>query len=194
LETLGGLGKRETRKGFFYLEIIYRIKKATKRSKIKKNMAYKKKTALEKLHESHGLPKVEKITGKMSKKWGRGTVVIPAPIEVDKIMKKVPKGKLITINQIRQIIAKKHKATIGCPITCGIFAWISAYAAEEERAKGKKSITSWWRTLKSDGTLNEKYPGGQENQKKLLEKEGQKITRKGKKYIVVDYEKSLIKT
>jgi len=174
-----------------------RIKNSTKRSKIKKrkiNMAYKKKTAIEKLHESHGLPKVEKITGKMSRRWGTGTVAIPAPIEVDEIMKKVPKGKLITINEIRQIIAKKHKATIGCPITCGIFAWISAHAAEEEKAKGKKDITPWWRTLKSDGTLNEKYPGGQENQKKLLEKEGHKIIRKGKKYIVIDYEKSSIKT
>jgi len=95
-------------------------------------MAYKKKSAIEKLHESHGLPKVGKITGKMSKRRGIGPVAIPAPIEVNEIMKKVPKGKLITINEIRKTIAKKHKATIGCPITCGIFAWISAYAAEED--------------------------------------------------------------
>lgn len=156
-------------------------------------MAYKKKSAIEKLHESHGLPKVGKITGKMSKRWGTGTVAIPAPIEVNEIMKKVPKGKLITINEIRKTIAKKHKATIGCPITCGIFAWISAYAAEEERKEGKKNITPWWRTLKGDGVLNEKYPGGVENQKKLLKKEGHKIIPKGKNYIVADYEKALIK-
>jgi len=153
----------------------------------------KKKSWTEKLKESQGLPKVEKITGKLAKRWGRGKVVIPAPIEVNEIMRKVPKGKLITINEIRQIVARKHKATIGCPITCGIFAWISAYAAEEERLKGKKIITPWWRTLKSDGTLNQKYPGGQNNQKKLLEKEGHKIIKKGKKYIVADYQKSLLK-
>jgi len=156
-------------------------------------MGYKKKTALEKLHESHGLPKVEKITGKLSKRWGTGTVAIPAPIEVNEIMKKVPKGKLITINEIRQIIAKKHKATISCPITCGIFAWISAYAAEEERKAGKKDITPWWRTLKSDGSLNEKYPGGVKEQKKLLEKEGHEVIKKGKKYIIVDYQNSLVR-
>ena len=154
-------------------------------------MAYKKKTALEKLHESHGLPKVEKITRKMSKRWGTGTVAIPAPREVNEIMKKVSKGKLITINEIRKAIAKKHKATIGCPITCGIFAWISAQAAEEEKAQGKKDITPYWRTLKGDGFLNEKYPGGVETQKKLLEKEGHKVIQKGKKYIVVDYQKFL---
>jgi hypothetical protein len=147
-------------------------------------MTYKKKTALEKLHESKGLPKVVKITGKLSKRWGRGTVAIPAPLEVDAIMKKVAKGKVITINEIREKIAKKHKATIGCPICCGIFAWISAYAAEEERKTGKKNITPWWRTVKIGGELNEKYPGGAINQKKLLEKEGRQIIKKGKRYFV----------
>lgn len=139
-----------------------------------------------------GIPKVVKITGKMSKRWGTGTVVIPAPLGVDAIIKKVPKGKIITINDIRTVVAKKHKATIGCPITCGIFARISAEAAEEDRKKGKKNITPWWRTLKLDGVLNEKYPGGAVNQKKLLEKEGHKIIKKGKKnYKVENFEKVL---
>jgi hypothetical protein len=156
-------------------------------------MAYKRKTAIEKLHDNKGLPKVVKITGKMSKRWGKGTVVIPKPMEVNNIMAKVPKKKVITINEIRKIVAKKYKATIGCPITYGIFAWISAYAAEEEKARGKKNIIPWWRTLKGEGELNEKYPGGIKNQKKLLEKEGHKIIKKGKKYIIANYEKLLIK-
>ena len=152
-----------------------------------------KKDWVQKLKNSKGLPKVEKITAKMSKRWGTGSVVIPAPIEVDEIMKKVPKGKVITTNEIRQALAKKHKATIGCPLTTGIFAWIAAYAAEQERNAGKKNITPYWRTLKSEGLLNEKYPGGIENQKRLLEKEGHQIIKKGKKYFVADYENSLIK-
>ncbi len=108
-------------------------------------------------------------------------------------MKKVPKRKLITINEIRKIVAKKHKATIGCPITCGIFARIAAGAAEEQKKAGKKGITPYWRTLKDEGELNEKYPGGIAGQKKLLEKEGHKILKKGKKFVVIDYQKSLIK-
>jgi hypothetical protein len=114
----------------------------------------------EKLADSKDFPKVEKITDKMSKRWGTGTVVIPAPTEVNEIMRKVPKGKLTTINQIREILAQKHGATIGCPITTGIFAHIAAHAAEEEAAEGKKNITPYWRTLKTDGVINEKYPGG----------------------------------
>lgn len=147
-------------------------------------MTYQKKTALQKLHESHSLPKVVKITAKMSKRWGTGTAAIPAPLEVDALMKKVPAGKVITINDIREKIAKKYKATIGCPITCGIFAWIAAYAAEEEKSTGKKNTTPWWRTVKIGGELNEKYPGGALNQKKCLEREGHQIVKKGKKYFV----------
>ena len=153
----------------------------------------KRKSWSEKLKDSKGLPKVEKITGKMSKRWGIGTVVIPAPMEVDERMRRVPEGKLITINEIRKALAKKHKATIGCPMTTGIFAWIAANAAEEQRQEGKKDITPYWRTLKTGGAINPKYPGGVEAQKKLLEKEGHKVIQKGKKHIVVDYEKSLAK-
>ena len=141
----------------------------------------------EKLADSKGLPRVEEITDKMSKRWGTGTVVIPAPKEVDGIMKKVPLGKLITIDQIRNILARKHGATHGCPLTTGIFASIAAHAAE-----GKKDITPYWRTLKAGGVINEKYPGGVEPQKRLLEREGHRVVQKGKKYVVVDFERSLI--
>lgn len=152
-----------------------------------------KKSWREKLADSKDLPKVEVITEKMSKRWGTGTVVIPSPKEVDEIMKKVPQGKLVTINKIRQVLAKKHGASIGCPITTGIFAWIAANAAMEEAAEGRKRITPYWRTLKSGGELNPKYPGGIENLKARLESEGHEIIQKGKKYIVKDYEESLIK-
>ena len=156
-------------------------------------MSKPRKSWREKLADDRGLPKVEKITDKMSKRWGTGTVVIPAPREVDEVMKKVPRGKLITINNIREQLAKKHGATIGCPITTGIFAWIAANAAEEESREGKENTTPYWRTLKTGGEINEKYPGGVDVQKKLLEKEGHKVVQKGKKYMVTNYEKSLVK-
>ena len=153
----------------------------------------RKKSWCEKLQDSKGLPKVEVITEKMSKRWGTGTVVIPAPMEVDEIMKSVPKGKVITINEIRAALARKHKASIGCPITTGIFAWIAANAAEEQSQQGKKDTTPYWRTLKTGGVINEKYPGGAEAQKKLLESDGHRVMQKGNKYVVVNYEESLVR-
>ena len=153
----------------------------------------KRKSWSEKLRDRKDLPKVEKITDKMSKRWGPGTVVIPAPMEVNEMMRRVPEGKLVTINEIRAALAKKHEATIGCPMTTGIFAWIAANAAEEQRQKGEKDITPYWRTLKTGGVINPKYPGGVEAQKTLLEKEGHEVVQKGKKYAVVDFEKSSAK-
>jgi len=154
----------------------------------------KKKSWTEKLSNSRDLPRVEKIDEKKSKRWGIGTFVIPAPIEVDAIMAKVPKGKLITINEIRQIVAKKHNATIGCPITTGIFSWIAANAADKAERAGKKRITPYWRTLKTGGILNEKYPGGLTNLKKRLKAEGHTVIQKGrsKHFMVKDFEKSLV--
>jgi alkylated DNA nucleotide flippase Atl1 len=152
----------------------------------------KKPSWTEKLHDNKDLPKVEKITEKMSKRWGTGTIVIPAPIEVDDLMKKVPAGKVTTINEIRTALAKKHNATIGCPMTTGIFAWIAAHAAEEQRQLGEENITPYWRTLKTGGLLNEKYPGGAEAQRLVLEQEGHTVIKKGKNYAVINYEASLI--
>jgi hypothetical protein len=144
-------------------------------------------------HPKQDLPRVERIEGKLRDKWGSGTCVIPAPIEVDQIMRRVPLGKLITINEIRNKLAKKHKATIGCPITTGIFAWIAAHAAEEAAADGVKRTTPYWRTLKSGGELNVKYPGGAPALKKKLQAEGHKVVRKGKRYLVAEFEQKLVK-
>jgi alkylated DNA nucleotide flippase Atl1 len=108
-------------------------------------------------------------------------------------MRKVPRGKLTTINEIRQALAVKHNATIGCPMTTGIFAWVAANAAEEQRQLGKTDITPYWRTLKVNGLINEKYPGGAEAQTVLLEQEGHVVVRKGKNCFVKDYEKSVIR-
>ena len=83
-------------------------------------------------------------------------------------------------------MAKTHQATIGCPITSGIFAWIAAHAAAEAVAAGEKSITPYWRTLKSGGELNPKYPGGIPALRKLLTAEGHKIVKRGKRYFVAD--------
>lgn len=146
----------------------------------------------EKLHKDNGLPKVVVIPKDKPSRWGSGTLAVPAPLEVDAIMRSVPKGKLTTINGIRQKVAAKHKADIGCPITCGIFSWIAAHAAEEDRAAGKKDITPYWRTLKGDGELNPKYPGGTDQQRVFLEGEGHKVVPKGKKLVVADYATKLV--
>ena len=134
-----------------------------------------RKSWQEKLADSQDLPRVVEINERMSRRWGTGTCVIPAPLEVDSLMRKVPKGKVTTINEIRAALARRHRATIGCPITTGIFAGIAARAAEEAVAEGQRRITPYWRTLKSGGELNPKYPGGVKAQATHLKDEGHAI-------------------
>ncbi len=156
-------------------------------------MARKKKTWREQLMDSKDLPKVVQLNENGQIHLKAKTMAIPSPLAVDAIMAKVPKGKLTTIDEIRRQVAKDNCADIGCQLTCGIFAWIVANAAEEAAAAGEKKITPYWRTLKSNGELNPKYPGGVEAQKKRLEAEGHTIFQKRVKWFVEDFEAKLVR-
>ena len=154
-------------------------------------MAKRKRSWQEKLADDKGFPKVAPIDCTKTKRWGEGTFVIPSPMEVDGLMKKVPHGKLITIDDIRKCLAHRHGATMACPITTGIFAWIAAHAAAEASAEGKKSTTPYWRTLKTNGELNPKYPGGIVKLRRLLKQEGHTVVQKGKRFFVEDFRNSV---
>ena len=155
---------------------------------VKKNNKFR-----EKLFKKTDFPKIKTIPKYLNKSWGKGKFVMPSPLEVYTLMKKVPKGKLTTINEIRKKLAKKYKTTTACPIVTGIFSWIAAGAAKEDIQDGKKYITSYWRTLKSDGKINLKYPGGIPYQKKKLINENHKIIKRGKNHFVENFENKLVK-
>jgi hypothetical protein len=72
---------------------------------------------------------------------------------------------------------------------------MAARAAEEDAAGGKKDITPYWRTMKGKGELNEKYPGGVNEQAKKLKAEGHDIEKDkaGKPKRVKEWEKKLVK-
>ena len=152
-------------------------------------MSYKRKSWAEKLADSKDLPRV--CDASKSKRGGTGTFVIPAPLEVDTLMKKVRKGKLTTIAEIQRVLAKTHSTTTACAITTGIFAWIAAHAADEAEQGGRSRITPYWRTLKTGGELNSKYPGGIRNVRARLAAEGHRVIKKGKRYFVADFESAV---
>lgn len=154
-----------------------------------------KTTYLEKLQNSGDLPKIKFVGNdpKMAKRFGSGNMVIAPAIDYDEIMKQIPEGKLITSTEIRDKIAKKYGADFTCQLTAGIFINIVSNASKESELEGNEDITPYWRTLKKDGELNEKYPGGIDSQMLLLVLEGHEIIQKGKKFYVKDYENSLYK-
>jgi 6-O-methylguanine DNA methyltransferase, DNA binding domain len=148
-----------------------------------------RKTWREKLADDKDLPKVIKLKGKCAARFGNGTMVIPAPREVDALMRKVSPGRLTTIENLLTALAAKHGTTRACPITTGIFAWIAAYAADEAANAGEADVTPYWRTLKAKGELNPKYPGGIPALCARLQAEGHAIVNKGKRWFVQDFER-----
>jgi len=125
---------------------------------------------------------------------GRGKMLIPRPLDVDALIRKIQKGKLVTDSQIRERLAKDFHANLTCPMTTGIFIRIAAETAEEDLTSGVTEITPYWRVIKSDGSLNEKFPGGTDAQAAHLREEGHTIEPgKGKKPPKVkDFEKALV--
>jgi len=141
-----------------------------------------------------GLPKVVSGPPKWEKRFGGRRVLVATPLLVDGLIRKVEKGKLVTINQIRARLAKDFEADSTCPLTTGIFVRIAAEAAEEDLQMRRSEITPYWRVVRDDGSLNEKFPGGVAAQAAHLEKEGHTIEpAKGKKPPKVkDFEKALV--
>lgn len=143
------------------------------------------------LHDSKDMPKFQTITDEKSiEKYGGDRMYFAPPLAYDGIMRRVPFGKLLTVGTIREYLAKQSGADFTEPITAGIFVSIAAWASFQ-RSEDK---IPYWRTLKANGELNEKYPGGAEAQKEWLEKEGHTIVKKGRtniRYYVKDYEKAL---
>jgi len=76
-------------------------------------------------------------------------VVLVNPNEIVEVMKKVPKGKLITSVVICKKIAKKHKVKACCSLTTGIFIMTAANATGEAAKEGKNLNIPYWRTLKA---------------------------------------------
>jgi hypothetical protein len=145
----------------------------------------------DKLKTFKDLPQVKAIPAAMQKRLGKGTIAIPSPLEVDALMRKIPKRRVATMAQLGAAVAKQHRATVGCNVTTGIFAWIAAHAADEAEHAGAKRITPYWRALKADGELNPKYPGGIANLKKRLEAEGHVVVARRKRWFVAEYERKL---
>ncbi len=136
------------------------------------------------------MPKIQIVTDKKTiQRYGGTKMFFAPPIFYDELMKKVPRGKLLTVGKMREYLARKNDADFTDPMTAGIFVNIVAWASYQRT----NDITPYWRTIKSDGELNPKYPEAIELQKRLLEEEGHIIINKGKKYFVKDFEKDLIK-
>lgn len=143
------------------------------------------------LHKDTGMPKIQIVTDPATiQKYGGEKMYFAPPIAYDEVMKRVPYGQLITVGMIREYFARNNNADFTDPITAGIFTSIAAWASYQRTV----DETPYWRTLKTHGELNPKYPGGVEEHRRMLESEGHVIVCRGRKnfrYYVKDYEDAL---
>lgn len=143
------------------------------------------------LHDSKDMPKLKIITDRASiEKYGGDRMYFAPPIDYDAVMRKIPFGRLTTVGKIREPLAKRSGADFTEPITAGIFVSIAAWASWQRQ----EDEPPYWRTLKADGELTGKYPGGAALQKERLEAEGHTVIRRGRtniRYYVKDYENAL---
>jgi len=119
--------------------------------------------------------KLVPVSEAMEKRLGPGMMLIPTTLEVDAMIRKIPRGRVATLAEIRARLAKWHRVDVTCPLVAGIFLRIAAEAAEEDRRAGRKDITPYWRVVGPDGRLNAKFPGGIEEQARRLQEEGHTI-------------------
>ena len=164
-------------------------------------MVSRKKTWQEKLADKKSLPKFLTLeqrfpcynaVHKMRAEVG-DEIVLVNPSEVIEFMNKVPAGRLTTIIEICKSIARRHKVKGCCSLTTGIFIMTAANAVEEARNENRDLDIPYWRTLKADGYLNGRFPGGAESHKELLAKEGFKVISKGKRFYVENYQNYLVR-
>ncbi len=150
-----------------------------------------RKSFNEKLNDSKDMPKIVILDDeKAIDRYGGERMLIAPPLEYHEIMSKIPEGKLITAKEIREFLANKYDADFTCPLTAGIFISLAAQASNER----EDNKIPYWRTLKTDGELNPKYPLGIEYQKDMLERENHTFYTRGRKnirYFVEDYEDKL---
>ena len=125
-------------------------------------------------------PEVQTLKKKLGPSFPAGKMLIATPVLIDQYVRKIKKGRTISIGELREKLASDFDADYTCPLTTGIFLRVVAENAELLRAKGKTRIAPYWRVVRNDGSMNPKFPGGVNGQAKQLKNEGIKIILKGK--------------
>lgn len=104
-------------------------------------------------------------------------MLIPTPLELEALIREIPRGIVVTVNELRQELARRHSVEITCPLVTELFWRMIAEAAVEEDRDGVEDVTPYWRVVRDDGSLNKKLPGGVRVQADRLVNEGHLLLR-----------------
>lgn len=124
--------------------------------------------------------KIEEIPTTMEAFLGcSGKMVKPSTHAVKELVKKIRKGKVITVDQLRDKLAKDFHVQTACP----------ASTTKALRILSKEEYPiCYWRVIKKKGELIPQFPNGVKGHALLLEKEGFEIDLTRKVPVVIEYE------
>ena len=133
-----------------------------------------RKSAVQK-RDSAPPPFVQPVVSSKSKAFPPGNMLIASPLELQAVIQRIPAGSVLTLNALRDYLARKWHADYTCPLTTGIFLRVVAEAAEEEG-----NGVPYWRVVRGDGRLTVLLPGGEAGQAERLREEGVRSVAVGK--------------
>ena len=115
---------------------------------------------------------------------GAGKMLLPSPATVAAQIEKMPAGTLITTNLLYQKLTRQFNVRGTCPVTTQKVLQVIAH--------DPTNAVAYWRVVKANGGLINRFPGGAEGQAERLRKEGFTLDRKGKTPKVMNFRQSLV--
>ena len=115
---------------------------------------------------------------------GAGKMLLPGPATVAALIEKVPARKLVTTNLLCQKLTQQFNVRGTCPVT--------TQKALQAVAHDPSNKVAYWRVIKANGGLMNRFPGGAEGQAERLRKEGFMLHREGKVPKVKNFRENLV--
>jgi alkylated DNA nucleotide flippase Atl1 len=144
------------------------------------------KTAVQK-RDSAPAPHVEVLTVAKGAMFPAGRLLIASPLEVQEVIRRIPAGRVLRVSDLRAALALKFRADYTCPLTTGIFLRIVAEATHEERGKAGPMVP-YWRVVRDDGELIDKFPDGVEGHAAKLATDGVDVFHLNNRHVVGNVE------
>lgn len=115
-----------------------------------------------------------------------GRLLLPTALLVGEAVAAVPRGQVVTIDQLRRTLAERFDADRTCPLMTGIFAAILAGAVADDLGQRRKPRWPIWRLVRDDGTLHPKWPLDTLYRATMLRQEGVRITQRHGNWAAID--------
>ena len=107
-------------------------------------------------------PKVVRLEKNYAGSAAGTKMLVATPEIVRDYIRAIPRGKTRTVREMREDLARAHRAQTACPTSSGIFVRIVSEAALDELREGRpiNKITPFWRVVDPESPAGSKISCG----------------------------------